>query len=230
VNKLSGQIKITHQIKVRHIYQSGFVLLSFTLAPLCFGLNASAKSTQTNNSNNKPTGKIYSCTDSNGKKHTSDTPIAACKQRDVHLLDRYGRVIKTIPRPLTPEEINARNAQQEQAKIEAEKLKQKQQADKVLRLRYASEEVLIEERDRTLATLYNDVLKSQQQVSTLIKQQEQLINDDKPTQNSQEKMILSRQLEAEQNLLSKRQSIYEKSAQRYEKDLNDYRAMTKKSK
>lgn len=49
-------------------------------------------------------GDIYTCTDPNGRRLTSDRPIAACAAREQRVLNRDGSLQRVIPPTLTAEE------------------------------------------------------------------------------------------------------------------------------
>ncbi|MFV0601202.1 MAG: DUF4124 domain-containing protein [Brachymonas sp.] len=66
--------------------------------------------------------EIYSCVDANGRRLTSDRPIAACLDREQRVLSRSGAVKRIIPPSYTPSEtaaLDARNKQEEAQRLQA---------------------------------------------------------------------------------------------------------------
>ena len=57
-------------------------------------------------------GEIFTCVDRNGKRHTSDRPIAACIDREQEVRGRTGTVRKVLPPSYTAEERAAVEARQ----------------------------------------------------------------------------------------------------------------------
>ena len=64
-----------------------------------------------------PTVGIYTCTDSQGRRLTSDRPIPDCTSREQRVLNRDGSVRQVVPPTLTPEERAEREAAQRQAEL-----------------------------------------------------------------------------------------------------------------
>ena len=58
---------------------------------------------------------IYTCTDANGKRLTSDRPIVDCIDRDQRVLNADGSVKQTLPRTLTAEERAEKEAREREA-------------------------------------------------------------------------------------------------------------------
>jgi hypothetical protein len=58
---------------------------------------------------------IYTCTDANGKRLTSDRPIVDCIDRDQRVLNADGSVKQTLPRTLTTEERAEKEAREREA-------------------------------------------------------------------------------------------------------------------
>ena len=74
------------------------------------------------------TPQIYTCTDANGRKFTSDRPITACVDREQTILNPSGTVKAKVGPVLTPyeqgqSEARIRAEQKERAKKEEEKRK-----------------------------------------------------------------------------------------------------------
>lgn len=60
---------------------------------------------------------IYTCTDGQGRRLTSDRPIADCTSREQRVLNKDGSVKQVVPPTLTAEERAEREAAQRQAEV-----------------------------------------------------------------------------------------------------------------
>lgn len=60
---------------------------------------------------------IYTCTDGQGRRLTSDRPIADCTSREQRVLNKDGSVRQVVPPTLTAEERAEREAAQRQAEV-----------------------------------------------------------------------------------------------------------------
>ncbi len=63
-------------------------------------------------------GLIYSCTDANGKRLTSDRPIPECTNRDQRELNADGSVRRIVPPPPTADERAEKEARDREALAE----------------------------------------------------------------------------------------------------------------
>lgn len=95
-------------------------LLAFTALPLA--LTAVSVSAQSSG--------IYTCVDANGRRHTSDRPIAACLDREQRQLSKSGVVQRVVPPSYTAEEkaAIAARAKQEELQRQQERAKAKSMA------------------------------------------------------------------------------------------------------
>lgn len=100
---------------------------------------------------------IYTCTDSKGRRITSDRPIADCLDREQQRLGRTGTVREVIPPSYTREErekveAKRRAEQEEQARIQEERRR-----ERALLIRYPNQAVHDKERQEALAQI-DDVI------------------------------------------------------------------------
>jgi len=107
------------------------------LAAVLCGLAAQA-SAQPNANANANAG-IYTCTDSQGIKRTSDRPIIECTDREQRVLNRDGSLRKIIPATLTAEERTEREAAERKAAEERAALGDAVRRDRNLKARYPNE-------------------------------------------------------------------------------------------
>ncbi len=96
---------------------------------------------------------IYTCVDGNGRRITSDRPIAACLDREQQRLGKTGTVREVIPPSYTREE---REKLEAQRRAEAEKearIQEEKRRDRALLVRYPNQAVHDKERQEALAQI-----------------------------------------------------------------------------
>lgn len=96
---------------------------------------------------------IYTCVDANGRRITSDRPIAACLDREQQRLGRTGTVREVIPPSYTREE---REKLEAERRAEAEKearIQEEKRRDRALLVRYPNQAVHDKERQEALAQI-----------------------------------------------------------------------------
>lgn len=99
------------------------------------------------------TGGIYTCIDDDGRRLTSDRPIAACSAKEQQILNRDGSVRGIHPPTLTAEERAAVEARERKASAERMARIEDTRRDKNLLARYPSEATHRKAREAALDTL-----------------------------------------------------------------------------
>jgi len=94
---------------------------------------------------------IYSCTDSKGRKITSDRPIADCVDREQLELNPSGTVRRKVGPSLTAEERAAAEAREREAAEERARRAEEKRRDHALLVRYPNRAVHDAERAEALA-------------------------------------------------------------------------------
>lgn len=94
---------------------------------------------------------IYSCTDSKGRKITSDRPIADCVDREQFELNPSGTVRRKVGPTLTAEERAAAEAREREAAEERARRAEEKRRDHALVIRYPNRAVHDAERAEALA-------------------------------------------------------------------------------
>ena len=94
---------------------------------------------------------IYSCTDSKGRKITSDRPIADCVDREQLELNPSGTVRRKVGPTLTAEERAAAEAREREAAEERARRAEEKRRDHALLIRYPNRAVHDAERAEALA-------------------------------------------------------------------------------
>lgn len=106
---------------------------------------------------------IYTCTDSQGRRITSDRPIMECLDREQRELAPYGGVRRTIPPSLTADERAEQAAQAREQAGQQARLNEERRQDRALVARYKSAKEHDQER--------RNQLKAQHQAQAMIQQQ-----------------------------------------------------------
>jgi hypothetical protein len=96
---------------------------------------------------------IYTCTDAQGRKLSSDRPIAECIDREQTLLNPSGTVKARRPPTLTPQERNAQEAKEKAAQDEQARLNEEKRRNRALLIRYPNQAVHDKERATALAQI-----------------------------------------------------------------------------
>ncbi|MBL0919608.1 MAG: DUF4124 domain-containing protein [Hydrogenophaga sp.] len=94
---------------------------------------------------------IYTCTDSKGRRITSDRPIADCLDREQQRLGRTGTVREVIPPSYTREEREKLDAQRRAEAEKEARIQEEKRRDRALLIRYPNPGVHDKERQEALA-------------------------------------------------------------------------------
>ncbi|WP_240538271.1 DUF4124 domain-containing protein [Rhodoferax sp. PAMC 29310] len=89
---------------------------------------------------------IYTCTDAQGRKLTSDRPIAACNDREQVVLNPSGTVKSRVGPTLTAQERNELEVKRKLELEERSRLNEEKRRDKALLIRYPNQSVHDKER------------------------------------------------------------------------------------
>jgi len=101
--------------------------------------------------------KIYTCTDSNGRRLTSDRPIDACVDREQRVIDGTGTVRRVVGPTLTENERAALEAKRQQELKEQTRINEARRRARALLARYPSEERHNLGRREALAEMNDDI-------------------------------------------------------------------------
>ena len=139
-----------------------FVLVNGLIAAGCLGGMAAAQS-------------IYSCVDGNGRKHTSDRPIAECTDRTQRELSPQGTTRRVVGPTLTAQEL-AVQEQKEKIAAEARNLAlEEKRRDRALLSRYPSKAVHDKERVQAIEQV-NEVIKASAKRSQELTEQRAVVS------------------------------------------------------
>lgn len=124
------------------------------------------------------TGSIYTCTDSQGRKITSDRPIGACVDREQRELGPSGTTVRRVLGPtLTEHERAALEVQRRQAQEERSRVQEERRRDRVLLARYPDAAAHSVERVAALA-LVDEVSTAAAQRITDLRQQRKALDQE----------------------------------------------------
>lgn len=107
--------------------------------PIVAGLTLGLLSAHGAWAQNAPVAGIYSCTDANGRKLTSDRPIPECSDREQRLLNPSGTLKAKIGPQLSEQDRIALEAKQRVAEKERQQQEDAKRRDKSLLARYPDE-------------------------------------------------------------------------------------------
>ena len=93
---------------------------------------------------------IYTCVDANGRRLTSDRPIAQCTDREQRVLNRDGSLQRIVPPTLTADERTARELEERQRAAERAAQREAVRADRNLMQRYPDEDAHRKAREAAL--------------------------------------------------------------------------------
>lgn len=114
--------------------------------------------------------RIYTCKDASGKTITSDRPLPECVGREGRVLSGQGATVKKIDAPLTPEQIAAREVEDQKRREEDEKRREQIRRDKALLNTYASLDDIESKRQRALSQVEREARESERRISQLERQ------------------------------------------------------------
>ena len=139
---------------------------------------------------------IYSCTDANGKKLTSDRPIAECRDRDQESRGPSGAVIGKIPPTPTADERFEAEARERQKQLERERARDAVNRDRNLLGRYKNEAAHNKAREAALEDSRQSLRRSEERISVLAKERKPLIDETEFYPGKQLPAALKRQIDA----------------------------------
>lgn len=141
------------------------------LAVLAATLPAAAQSRSTS------TGGIYTCVDDQGRRLTSDRPIAACSAKEQQILNKDGSVRGVHPPTLTAEERAAIEARERKASAERMARIEDTRRDKNLLARYPNEAAHRKARESALDTVRLAIKATEERMKILQAERKPLDNE-----------------------------------------------------
>lgn len=121
--------------------------------------------------------QIYSCTDANGKRLTSDRPILDCIDREQRVHNSDGSVRKIIPRTLTAEERAEKEARDREAASARLAQQDAVRRDRNLMVRYPNEPTHRKAREAALDTIRKAMTTSEARMAALAAERKPLMDE-----------------------------------------------------
>ncbi|MDH5540500.1 MAG: DUF4124 domain-containing protein [Rhizobacter sp.] len=121
--------------------------------------------------------QIYSCTDANGKRLTSDRPILDCIDREQRVHNSDGSVRKIVPRTLTAEERAEKEARERDAANDRLTRQDATRRDRNLMVRYPNEAAHQKAREAALDHLRKSMAASELRMAALAKERKPLMDE-----------------------------------------------------
>jgi hypothetical protein len=122
-------------------------------------------------------GGIYTCTNDQGRKLTSDRPIAECAHKEQLLLNRDGSVRSVIPPTYTAEERAEREARERRIAEARAALSDAVRRDRNLMARYPTEAAHAKAREQALDPVRLAVSNTEQRLKDLAAERTPLLNE-----------------------------------------------------
>ena len=157
-------------------------------------------------------GSIFTCT-VNGKTFSGDRVPQECANSDVRELNRDGSLRRTIPRPLTQDELRARANEAKKRLEEEDRQLAQRRRDKSLLEAYASDEEIEAARAKSLETAAQAIARASQRIAGLNGERKKLDDESEfykkrvlPDQIKRSYVSNQQQLSAEEKVLSDAQA------------------------
>ena len=120
---------------------------------------------------------IYTCTDANGKRLTSDRPIVDCIDRDQRVLNADGSVRQTISRTLTAEERAEKEAREREMSSQSVTRQDAVRRDRNLMIRFPNPAAHQKAREAALNDVRNAMTTSDARLALLATERKPLIDE-----------------------------------------------------
>lgn len=120
---------------------------------------------------------IYSCTTADGRRLTSDRPIAECNTREQRILNPDGSQRATLPPALSPEEKVRQEAQERHLAAERATLRDAIRRDRTLMLRFPNEATHQHGRSQALDDANKARLSSERRIKELAQERKPLLDE-----------------------------------------------------
>ncbi len=117
---------------------------------------------------------IFTCTDPNGRKITSDRPIAECLSKDQKELNPSGTVKRVVKPVLTADEQRVADQKQKEEAEERARQEEERRKNRALLSRYPNKEAHDKERNLALAQVDEVIKAAQKRIGELAEQRKKI--------------------------------------------------------
>lgn len=174
----------------------------------------------------------YKWVDENGVVHYTDKIPPEAVNKGSTVLDKQARPVKKIDPALTPEQIRAREAEEEQKRLAAKAQEETARRDRALISSYTTEAEIDLARSRALATIDSQLESARAYATQLLKRREELDKRKAPLSGKPLPAALERELEGNDSELTKQTHLIEQKEKerlgvlaRYENDKTRWREL-----
>lgn len=150
-------------------------LHSATCLGLLFLGAAVGEATWAQRSGGGAVGGIFTCVDSQGRRLTSDRPIAECTDREQKELSTSGTVRRTIPPSLTAPELALKEERERKAAEEAKRQAEEKRRERAMLARYPNQAAHDAERARALNAVQEVIYAGHRRTADLQDQHKKLM-------------------------------------------------------
>lgn len=139
---------------------------------------------------------IYSCVDANGKKLTSDRPIAECSTREQRVLNPDGSVRRIVPPTMTADERAEQEARERKVAAERAQLQDAVRRDRNLMVRFPNEAAHNKARHASLDDVRAALQRSERRLADLAAERKPLLDEAEFYRNRPMPAKLKQQIES----------------------------------
>lgn len=120
---------------------------------------------------------IYTCVDTQGRRHTSDRPILECLDREQRVLNRDGSTRQLVGPSMTADERAAAEARERERQAERNRQIEAGRRDRMLLARYPNEAEHQKWRGKALDDVRRAIQKSEQRIAELAEERKPLLTE-----------------------------------------------------
>jgi hypothetical protein len=117
---------------------------------------------------------IFTCVDAQGRRFTSDRPIAECADREQKQLKASGTLLRTVPPSMTASERAAHEQAQQRLAEERQRQEEERRMERALLVRYPTPAVHASERAKALTAAQDVIAIAQDRIGELAKERKAL--------------------------------------------------------
>lgn len=178
-------------------------------------------------------GTLFCCADASGKQVCGDLLPQACYGRAYRELGDNGRTLRNVEAPLTAEQRELRAAEEEQRKVDAAALKEKQRKDQALLNTYASEKDIEAMRLRAQEDVRKSIKDSEGQIVAIRVRRKKFEDEAEfykkkalPPEVKKGLRDTDFEIKAQQSVIESKQKELEIIRAKYDEDLKRYRELS----
>lgn len=150
---------------------------------------------------------IYSCVDANGRRLTSDRPIAECLAREQRLLNADGSVRQVVPPTMTVDELAEADAKRRQAEVDRAARQDAVRRDRNLLIRFPNEAAHNKAREAALDDVRKGVKFSEERLADLQRERKPLLDETEFYKGRKLPSKLKQQLDANEAAATAQRSL-----------------------